>query len=100
MVCEVKEYYNIVEDLSEEKDVGSYLFENKIKYDLRVTQDIEAEIDFNWMATINPKAVAVYTVKLTSEELLVIMLTFPSLKVTRPKIKEPIKDMARRVIAL
>lgn len=100
MDTEVREYYNIVEIYTDGRDVGSFLYENKIRYDLRVTQDIEAEIDLNWMATMKPTVTTIYTAKLTGEEAMLIGLTFPTLKIYKPVIKESVAKMARRVLQL
>lgn len=90
MVPQIKTYYNIAELWTEERDVGNYLFENKIRYDLRVTTEFDFEIDLNWMATRKEKHIAIYTTQLTEEEALFIKLTFPNLRVYRPIIKESI----------
>lgn len=98
MVCQLKSYYSIAELWTEERDVGNYLFENKIRYDLKVTTEIDFEIDLNWMATRKDKHIAIYTAQLTEEEALFIKLTFPNLHVYRPIIKESIASMAKRVL--
>jgi len=98
MVLEVKEYYNIVEPFVEGYDVGSYLFENKISYDMRSTTKLEAEIDLAWMATITHKSFIVYTVRLSEDEVLFLKLRFSNLSISKPKSPEKIADMAKRVL--
>lgn len=100
MVLQIKTYYNIAELWTEDRDVGNYLFENKIRYDLRVTTEIDFEIDLNWMATRKDKHVVIYTAQLTEEEALFIKLSFPNLRVYKTVIKESVSDMARRVLQM
>jgi hypothetical protein len=100
MDIEVKNYYNIVELWTDERDVGNYLFENKIRYDLRVEREIDFDIDMNWMATRKDKHFAVYTVQLTEQEALFIGLSFPNLHIHKPVIKESIDKMAKRILCL
>lgn len=100
MVCQLRTYYNIAELWTDERDVGNYLFENKIRYDLRVTTEIDFEIDLSWMATRKDKHIAIYTAQLTEEEALFIKLSFPNLRVYKPVLKESIVVMARRVLQM
>lgn len=99
---EVKEYYNIVEKWSDDnsEDIGNYLYDNSIKYDIRVTTDIEIDVDFNWMATQKKIHFVVYTAKLTAEEALMIKLKYPTINMYKPKLKEPVSAMAKRVLML
>lgn len=98
MVCDVGEYYNIVEPFDRDDDVGSYLFQNKIRYHMRTSTKIDFEIDLAWMASAKPTTFVVYTVMLTEEEILYLKLRFPDLTVDKPKSPEKIADMAKRVL--
>lgn len=100
MDTEVKSFYNIVEAWTDERDVGNYLFENKIRYDLRVVNEIDFEIDLNWMATRKDKHVVIYTAELTDDEAVFIALSFPNLHLHKPVLKESIAAMAKRIRSL
>ena len=98
MVSPVEEYYNIVEPFHDGYDVGSYLFDNKIRYNMRVSTKTEFDIDLNWMATTTFAQVVVYTARLSKEDILYLTLKFPGLSICKPKSPEKIADMARRLI--
>lgn len=100
MVCQLRSYYSIAELWTDERDVGNYLFENKIKYDLRVTSEIDFDIGLNWMATRKDKFTTIYTAELTEEEALFIKLSFPNLHIYKPVIKESVAAMAKRVLQM
>ncbi len=100
MVSELEKYYNIVERYhTESDDVGNYLFSRGIPYSLQTKTIFKDEIDLNWMVRFKPDHICVYTVKITTEEALVIKLTFPDVSIAEPKPESKIRlqDMARMV---
>lgn len=100
MVPELK-YYNVVEPYHDEDGVGEYLHKHGIGYHLAGRTLYEADkIDFNWMATMKPTTVMVYTVKLSPEDTLVLKLTFPNIHITevRPETKMLIADLVKKVV--
>jgi len=85
MVSNLKKYFNIIEPWTEERDVGSYLFDNSIKYDIKVVT--ARKLDIAWIPP-KPEHICIYTTRLTGEEVLILKLTFPNLIITEPVIEE------------
>jgi hypothetical protein len=87
MVPELTKYYNIVEPYHDDGyDVGSYLFEHNIRYALQTQTIYETDIiGSSRIVTKVPTNIVIYTVNITPEEALAIMLIFPNLIISEPK---------------
>jgi hypothetical protein len=102
MVPELTKYYNIVEPYHDDGyDVGSYLFEHNVRYALQTKTIFEiGDIDPGWMVTIVPTNIVIYTVNITPEEALAIMLIFPNLSISEPKpeFKIRLQELVKKVV--
>jgi hypothetical protein len=95
----VLNFYNIVEPWTDDSnDVCNYLHSRQLKFEMRGSTDAQEVIDSNWMATRKITEVIIYTVRLTSEEALVIKLSFPNVVVKQCIVKEKVSTLARRVL--
>jgi hypothetical protein len=102
MVSDVKKYYNISTPYVDvDFDVGSYLFRNDIRYNLRAIRITESEDNLGMTIAI-PSTIMIYTALLTEEDVLMIKLTFPDLSISEPKpeTKIAVKKLVEKVLLL
>jgi len=92
------EVYNIIEPYStDDDDVCTYLYSRNIHFEMRSATDLEEEIDFNWMAITKAKSFITYIVRLDPDEVLIIKLKFPKVRIKKPNPPEKVSTFARRV---
>lgn len=99
MDLELGVYYNIIEPYTEEyRDVGSYLYNHGIRYSLRISTERDGIPDANWMVTMKPQTVVIYTARMTEEDMVVLKLIFPHIVIKKPVMKESIHVMVKRIL--